>query len=283
MMNLLIADDEAIIREGLLSLDWESININVIGVTDNGLDALEIIQSEFVDIVLSDIRMQGLDGIGIAKFIFEQQLYSEVILLSGYNDFNYARNAIRYNVREYILKPSDPDEIIAAVSRVSEQVNQRKEKDMRFRLLEAELGRKQLVLDNNHFVIGEIEISSAAKQVLDYISKNYHKAISLSAISEDMHFSTTYLSKIIKKSTGYNFLDILTAMRVCDAAEKLREDSLSFTQICESVSIDDPRYFSQVFKKYFGVTPSAYRKQPTMPTNVKLAYIVRSLCGRDYE
>lgn len=279
MLKLLIADDEAIIREGLLSLDWESAGVQVVAAVDNGLDALELLQSEFIDILLTDIRMQGLDGISVAKFIYEQNLYTEVILISGYSDFEYARNAIRYGVSEYILKPSSAEEILDAVARLRRQIDARKEKDLRFSLMEAELGKKQLVMDKNQLVVGKIEYSSISKQILQYIAEHYMTPISLTAISNDMHFSTPYISKVIKKSTGYNFLDILTAMRVQDAAEKLRENKLSFSQICESVSIDDPRYFSQLFKKHYGITPSAYRKQPSMPVDLKLAYLVKSLCG----
>lgn len=279
MLKLLIADDEAIIREGLLSLDWGKAGVEVVAAVDNGLDALELLQSEFVDILLTDIRMQGMDGLSVAKFIHEQKLYTEVILLSGYSEFEYAQNAIRYGVSEYILKPSSDEEILGAISRLRQQIDVRKEKDLRFSLMEAELGKKQLVMDRNQLVVGKIEYSVVSKNVLQYIAEHYTEPISLVMISNDMHFSAPYISKIIKKATGYNFLDILTAMRVQNAAEKLRENKLPFAQICESVSIDDPRYFSQVFKKYFGVTPSVYRKQPSMPLDVKLAYLVKSLCG----
>lgn len=278
MLKLLIADDELIIREGLLSLDWKNAGVEVVAAVDNGLDALELLQSEFIDILLTDIRMQGMDGISIAKFIHAQKLYTKVILLSGYSEFEYAQNAIRYGVSEFILKPSSDAEILNAVLRLRQSLHAQKEKDLRFSLMEAELGKKQLVMDQNQLIVGKIEYSAVSKNVLQYIAEHYEEPISLVKISNDMHFSAPYISKIIKKATGYNFLDILTAMRVQKAAERLRENKIPFTQICESVSIDDPRYFSQVFKKYFGVTPSSYRKQPTIPSDVKLAYLVKSLC-----
>ena len=75
MYKLLIADDEPVIRQGLLSIDWESIGVSVIAEVDNGVDAVELIQSEFVDILLTDIKMPGMDGIDIARFISEQELF----------------------------------------------------------------------------------------------------------------------------------------------------------------------------------------------------------------
>jgi len=279
MVNLLIADDEAIIRQGLLSIKWVDIGVYVVAAVDNGLEAIEILQSEIVNVVLTDIRMPGLDGIGLARFIFEQGLCAEVILLSGYSDFEYARSGIKYNVLDYILKPSNPDEILEAVKRACRQVDKRQEADMRLKLLEAELGKRQLVMDNDSIILGEFEHSSIASQILKYIASNYTRSISLSSLSEELHFSTIYLSKVIKKATGYTFLEVVNAMRVQNAAEKLRSGTLSFSSVCESVCINDPRYFSQVFKKYFGMTPSAYRKEPGMPVDTKLAYLVKTVSG----
>lgn len=283
MRNLLIADDEEIIRQGLMSIDWNQIGVNVIAAVENGLEAVELLQSELIDIVIADIHMPGLNGIGVAKFVHENNLYTEVILLSGYSEFEYARCAIQYNVMEYLLKPSSPEEILETVSRAYVKVDKRREKDMRFKLLEAELGKRQLIMGKDGIVLGEIETSDIANEMLSYIVMNHSKPISLSTLSDELHFSPTYFSKVIKKTTGYTFIEILNALRMQDAAAKLRIGELSINDICASVSIEDPRYFCQVFKKYFGKTPSAYKKEPGMPVNIKLAYLVKSLCGENYD
>lgn len=279
MINLLIADDEHIIRHGLLSIGWESIGVRVVGSVDNGLEAVELLQSEMVDIILTDIRMPGMDGLAVAKFAHENKLSAAVILLSGYSDFDYARKGIQYNVREYLLKPSDPKEIIDAVCRVCEEVNERRKADMRLKLLEAELGKRQLVLDDDDIILGEMEHSATSKQILRYIAENYTTPISLTSLSSELHFSTIYLSKLIKKATGYTFLDIVNAMRISDAASKLRNNGYRLTEIGESVCIGDARYFSQVFKKYYGKTPSSYKKEPCMPIDTRLAYLIQAING----
>ncbi len=283
MIKLLIADDEDIIRRGLLTIGWEEIGVHVVADVDNGLDAIEILQSDIIDILLADIRMPGIDGLGIARFICEEELCTEVILLSGYSDFEYARSGIKYNVMRYILKPSSPEEIINAVKQACKQVDKRRKADMRLRLLEAELGKRQLVMDNDGIVLGEIEHSSIVDSFFEYIAKNYTKPISLSTLSEELHFSTIYLSKVIKKATGYTFLEILNAMRIHNATYKLREGKYTLDDISESVCINGARYFCQVFKKYYGVTPSSYRKAPCIPVDTKLAYLVQSIHNIHYE
>ena len=277
MINLLIADDEAIIRRGLRSIPWEEIGVRAIADVGNGLDALELLQGELIDIVLTDIRMPEMDGLELARFIKEHALCTEVILLSGYSDFEYARKGIQYNVNEYLLKPSSPEEIIAAVKRASGQVSKRREKDRRLRMLEAELGSRQLVESPEGIELGEHAPPAATRPILQYIARNYRDAISLSSLSAETHFSSIYLSKVIKRATGYTFLDIVNALRVNDAAGQLRNSDQALTIICDKVGIKDPRYFSQVFKKHYGVTPSAYKKSPCAPLDTSLSILVQSL------
>ena len=277
MINLLIADDEDIIRKGLLSIDWSSICVQVVANVSNGHEAFEILQSEIIDVVILDIRMPGLDGIELSKFIYEHEMCTRVVLLSGHQDFDYARSAIRYNVSQYILKPSSPNELLEAVRNASEQAEKRRQSDMRLRLLEAELGKRQLIMDKNNIVLGEFDRTPITQRILEYISVNYTKSISLSSMSKELFYSPVYLSKVIKKDTGYTFLETLNAVRVHSAAKKLREDKQVLADIAESVCLNDPRYFSFVFKKYFGITPSLYRKTPCEPVNLKLMYLVKTI------
>lgn len=281
MVNLMIADDEAAIRQGLLSINWRDIGVRVAASVDNGLDAVEILQSEIIDVVLTDIRMPGMNGLELARFIRERNLCAEVILLTGHSDFEYARTGIQYNVLEYILKPSRPEEIIEAVKRACKQVDKRREADMRLKLLEAELGKRQLVMDDEGIVLGEFEYSTINRKIMEYILANYNKPISLSSLSDELHFSSIYLSKVIKRATGYTFLEIVNTLRVYDAASQLRRNQRPLGDICQSVCIGDPRHFSQVFKKHFGMTPSAYKKEPCMPLDTKLAYLIKTM--RDSE
>lgn len=116
MIRLLIADDEKTIRETICSIiDWKSLGIEVVGLCKNGLEAYDAILDEYPDIVLTDIRMPKLSGLELIKKITQNHDHIQFIIMSGYNEFSYAREAMHYGIKHYILKPCSETEIIEAV------------------------------------------------------------------------------------------------------------------------------------------------------------------------
>ncbi|VBB05715.1 transcription regulator hth arac- type [Lucifera butyrica] len=277
MTKLLVADDEFFIRQGIISLDWNRIGVQVIGAVDNGIKAREIIQNESVDVVLADIRMPGMDGIELARFVKNLDGYTSVILLTGYNEFQYAKAAISNGVFEYLLKPTNPDEIMDSVKRAALAVGERRQRDRRLQLLEQELNAGRLLKQADPFTMDEQMTLTNMQRIWKYIKENYSQHISLSTLAESMHFSPVYLSRLIKKETNHTFLEILTAVRLKDAARKLRTTQMRIFEISESVGIDDQRYFSQVFKKMYGVTPLEYKKALGSGMNGELTCLIAGM------
>ena len=106
MFKLIIADDERLIREALsATIDWKSHDIELAGVCRNGIEAYDMILDESPDIVLTDIRMPGMNGLDLIKRTHEAGIPAQFILLSGYGEFEYAKTAMQYGVKPYILKP----------------------------------------------------------------------------------------------------------------------------------------------------------------------------------
>lgn len=121
--NLLIVDDEAPIRKGLSEhIKWEDYDCKVVATANNGEDAIAKINENVINIILTDVKMPLLDGIGLAKYIYENHPDVAVIILSGYSEFEYARSAIQYHVSQYLLKPASKDQIITAVKEVCEKI-----------------------------------------------------------------------------------------------------------------------------------------------------------------
>ncbi|OPJ59632.1 response regulator [Clostridium oryzae] len=118
-MKLLIVDDEKFIRIGLTTtVNWSNLGIEIIGAAENGKIAIDMINNLEPDIVLADIRMPLYDGLELSKYIHDNFPKIKVILMSGYDDFSYAQQAILYGVKDYLLKPMKEEKLMQSLERV---------------------------------------------------------------------------------------------------------------------------------------------------------------------
>ncbi|WP_159882089.1 response regulator transcription factor [Paenibacillus puerhi] len=130
MHKVLLVDDERIILEGISAVvDWKSANTELIGTARNGLEALDAIEENKPDIVISDIRMPAMDGLQLAAKVHERYPGIKLIMLSGFNEFEYARAAMQYGVKHYLLKPCNENKIVEALKDVSEELRQSEESE----------------------------------------------------------------------------------------------------------------------------------------------------------
>ena len=129
MYKILIADDEQIIRDGMKKLiDWESLGLQLVGVAENGEEAYQMIKKFNPDIAMVDINMPQIDGLKLCKMIKEEEINCEVIIVTGYDEFNYAREALRLEVNDYILKPLTRIEITEILKNVVVKLDKKQKK-----------------------------------------------------------------------------------------------------------------------------------------------------------
>lgn len=121
MLKVLIVDDEPWVLEGLRTMiDWEKFGYEVCGEAQNGTDAMRLIQENKPELVLTDINMPVINGLELITKLNEvMEKPPKFVILSGYDDFKYARTALRQRVNEYLLKPIDDEEIEALLSRIT--------------------------------------------------------------------------------------------------------------------------------------------------------------------
>ncbi|TDL73573.1 response regulator [Rhodococcus qingshengii] len=130
-MKVLITDDEIQIRKGLrLKVDWEEEGFQLVEEASNGKEALEILQTKDVDIVITDMRMPIMDGVELAKRCHQDFPHVKVIVLSGYSDFDYVRNSLQQGVKDYLLKPVAPDELVEALRKIRKEIEEEKRKQV---------------------------------------------------------------------------------------------------------------------------------------------------------
>lgn len=130
MIRMVIADDELLIRQGLQSISWSDYGIELAGVAANGIEALEMVRSVLPSILLTDIRMPGMDGLKLIRAAREIVPDIKSILLTGYQDFSYAQTAIHLRAIDYILKPSDPKETIEVVLKAKKQIEKEEQEKL---------------------------------------------------------------------------------------------------------------------------------------------------------
>lgn len=278
MYKIVIADDEKMIRDGLLSLDWNSHDMEVVGVAKNGVETQEIIDGQVFDVLLTDIRMPGISGLELAKILKENNPSAKTILLSGYGEFSYAQQAIALGVHGYILKPSTPEEILTTVKQACESIEQEKQKNRSMIEMQKKLGDYEEVIGVEKAVLksGEEEKSTDIQDILRYIYGHYEENLTLSALASHFYFSAVYMSGYIKRYTGHTFLEVLTSVRMYHGAKLLKETKLKNREIGMRIGIPDERYFGQVFKKTFGITPYEYRKS-NVEQKVSLEEFIRRI------
>ncbi len=154
MWKVVIADDEERICQLIKVLvEWEHIGLELVGTARNGLEAIDLVSSLHPDILITDIRMPGCDGLELIGQVKESMPDLEIVIISGYAHFKYAQTAIKYGVGEYLLKPIDKAELNATLEKMCKHIQDKQQpedgKDMIWKSNDNDLQRlrKQLITD----------------------------------------------------------------------------------------------------------------------------------------
>lgn len=173
MYKIALIDDEAVVRDGMKDLiPWEELGLELIGTAEDGEKGLLLIQEMLPDIVLLDINMPRLNGLDLAHILTKNYPLIKIILISGYDEFHYARQALRMGVQDYILKPVTKSEMVnllyAIVGKLDEEREQiRKEADVLNKIEQSIPLIQQKLLEE--LVFTEIESSMIAKKCIKVI------------------------------------------------------------------------------------------------------------------
>lgn len=403
LIKLMIVEDEWLVREGLKStIPWNELGCEIVAEANGGAAALEIMESARPDIILSDIRMPGMDGLEMARQAVELLPGVEIVFLTGFDDFTYAQQALKIGSADYVLKPTNPEELMQVIRRVGDKVRSRRMSEQAERLfrqtrfrdsgallssrllydllldsagekerelflelrpdraaslveyrvglmelerqdlsqdearrwllsLEEKLYRTTIIFtriqdriavllgeesraeqwaellselqasaDGKSLAVGwseprgelselseayeEAESALAAhrgtskaarlgdmpnvdklkaelRETIAYIEEHYREDISLHEIASSVHMSESGFSRLFKKQTGVSYVEYVTQLRLEEAKRLLQQPDQKVYEVSLTVGYQDSKYFSQIFRKYTGETPTEFRKR----------------------
>ena len=239
-LRVLLVDDEIMIREGFKRLfDWQAHDCEVVGEAGDGMEALTKIDTLRPDIVIMDINIPIMNGLKVIQLSRIKHPNTAFVIVSGYDDFSYCREALRLQITDYILKPVNYEEFGTCIDSLKISLFER-------RVSSAAEPEKQE--------------ERAITGITRYLQEHLAEEISLSVLAEQFHLNPQYISQLFKSEIGVNFLVYLTNIRMEKAKKLLLSTALSIAEVAEQSGYGDYRVFTKVFKKSEGITPSQYRR-----------------------
>jgi two-component system response regulator YesN len=254
-IKVLLVDDEKIVREGMKTvINWQKNGCEPLHVAATAEEALAEIERFSPDLVITDVYMRQTTGLELAKAI--KSKYSDIIIviLSGYESFDYARTAIEVGVMKYLIKPLFPEELENVISEVRKEI-------------ENHIQQKNAVntagdVDKEEETSYQAMHEKWARQATEIILKRYgEKYFTIEDVANDLNISHGYLSRIFRKYMQKSVIAYLTEVRISEAKKLLRSGDMKQEVIAEKIGYCNAYYFNSQFKKTTGVTPGEFRRR----------------------
>ena len=211
-------------------VSYSEVNIAIRNLYDKG-----------ADILILDIRMPGMNGFELLSRLSLDE-NTKIIIISAYNDFEYARSALRKGVCEYLLKPLSKKDMDSLVLLIKKHIETQ-------HMTETES------LEKNR----DIVLEEALEKCCAYIREHYVEDVTLSMLSDFIHMSPAYLSHVFKSNVGIGYKQYLTKIRMKKACEMLKNTNKKVYEIAALVGYDNYASFNKIFQKEFCVSPQKYR------------------------
>ncbi len=289
MYRVMIADDEPIERMLVGKILRKNFpeQLELVEAV-NGREAIALFEEERCSIILMDIEMPGINGLEAAEHIRGLDRECSIIFLTAYDEFSYAKKAISVRALDYLLKPCEEEELVAALEEGIRLERERQEADEKKGTQTAQCranaavqkecqgeGQQELLIPEQSAekkldcleesdkadAAEAAKMHAVAERITDYIEIHYTEDISLQNMAEAMNYSEAYFCKLFKQYFDKSFVAYITDFRMARAKELLENVLINIKDVGTEVGYKDSNYFAKVFKRVTGMTPSEYRLQ----------------------
>ena len=270
MYRILVADDEAIERKVLVKKLRQKFGEETAEFyeAENGREVLKLYEEKGADILLLDIEMPGITGLEAAEQIRQKDRNCAILFLTAFNEFDYARKAISVHALDYLLKPYDETELFLSIDSAMHYVDQVKAGQLQpLPQLEtqAAAGESSGLETSSEGETGLAQEESGEDKIVSrmrhYVEEHYMEDISVLDIASAFGYSEAYFCKLFKQNFGKNFVTYLTEYRVELAKKALADLSCNVKEVGQRDAYADSNYFTKVFRRITGMSPSEYRNQ----------------------
>jgi two-component system response regulator YesN len=249
-VRLLIAEDEETIRRSIKNFIKNNTHyIDEIFEASNGQEALDCIYRYRPHIMFLDIQMPVKDGLTVMKEATAAGVCPKTIILSGHSEFEYVQQALRCKAVDYLLKPCRSTEILQKVEAIA-----RKEFDDF-----SAMNTPEHSAGTAHSGQADVHTNRLVNAAMDYMNDHYPEDLTLPLVADIIGVTASYLSTLFSHTLGCGFVDCLNKIRIERSCDYFIDDRLKNYEVAYHVGFHDEKYFSNVFKKLKGVSPSEYR------------------------
>lgn len=246
MYKFIFVDDEDLMRELFTDIiDFSKYQFILEETFASAEEALSYLKEHNdIALVVTDVKMGQMSGLDFCEEIRKDNPHIQLVIISGYQEFELVRGAMKQNVFDYLPKPTSYNDL-----------------HMLFTALETHLiENNRIYAENMQTANTDYHYTQLIDTVKIYIDENYNKDISLEDVAKHVSLNPSYLSRFFKHHTNCKFIDYLSKLRVEKAKEMLQDNKIKVYEICDRVGYKNIQHFYKVFKNFTGYTPSEFRK-----------------------
>lgn len=259
-ISVCFAEDEPLMRNYLRdNIKLIHPDFYIKDLASNYNEALDLFSKNEYDLLITDIKMPGGTGLELIEKLRQSNNSIPVILVTGYDDFDYAKTAIKLNVSAYLLKPLDDKEMKEVLEKIKLNLLENKN-TIKFSSNISSDEITRLIVER--LSPEKVNDPSIGQKAIEYISQHYKENISQSDVASAIGVTPSYLSNIFREENGESYSKFITRLRMAQAAILLRtKPNFSIKNISEEVGYFSEKHFISLFKNFYGLTPNDYRKK----------------------
>lgn len=239
---ILIDDDIWALADMRETFHFDRYGFEIVGEYQSAEDAVSAMERLRPDLIISDICMSAGPGLDLAALCAEKYPDTVMILVSGHERFDYAREAIRQGVFAYLLKPLLDSEVAQTMERLLKQLPEKE-------------------ADAKPALPGNVARDSLIGRALSYIDEHYNVSMPLESVAEALFVNKSYLSDLFSKTVGMTFTQYKNTVRIGHARELIRKGGLSMTEVAALTGFDSSSWFSKVFHQIEGISPQQFQNR----------------------